>query len=328
MEQELASLLDDAKQEIAKAQHQQALQQIKAHYLGKKGKLTDLLKGVGKLPAEEKPKIGKLVNEVKQKLQAAFDEKEGALQQTALASKLKKEVVDITLPGRSLRYGSLHPITRVKSRVIALFTQMGFDVVGGPEIEDDYHNFTALNIPEDHPARAMQDTFYLSGDRLLRTHTSPVQIREMKKNGVPTRLVALGRVYRKDSDQTHTPMFHQVEGLVIDQHCTFANLKHVLQSFLNQFFETELRLRFRPSYFPFTEPSAEVDIYNEETSRWLEVLGCGMVHPNVLRHVGVDPEQYSGYAFGIGLDRLAMLRYKIPDLRLPFENDIRFLEQF
>ncbi len=328
MEQQLAALVTDAKLAVAKIEQPQALQQLKAQYLGKKGKLTEILKGVGKLSAEEKPKIGKLANDVKNELQTVFDARELYLTQAFLTHKLASETVDVTLPGRLTASGSTHPVTRVKQRVVSLFQQMGFSVAGGPEIEDDYHNFTALNIPKNHPARAMQDTFYLEGDRLLRTHTSPIQIREMKKTGVPIRLIALGRVYRKDSDQTHTPMFHQVEGLVIDKHCTFSNLKYTLQEFLNCFFEKELKLRFRPSYFPFTEPSAEVDIFDEVANRWLEVLGCGMVHPNVLHNVGVDPKQYSGFAFGVGLDRLAMLRYQIPDLRLLFENDVRFLQQF
>lgn len=328
MEQQLAELISEARLAIASAEQIHDLQQIKAQYLGKKGKLTEILKGVGSLSAEDKPKIGKLVNEVKDALQLAFDQRETHLQAQQLQSKLAREKVDITLPGRLAVMGSKHPVTRVKERVIQLFQQMGFQIAEGPEIEDDYHNFTALNIPADHPARAMQDTFYLEGDRLLRTHTSPVQIRQMKQQGVPIRLIALGRVYRKDSDQTHTPMFHQVEGLVIAEHCTFANLKYVLQQFLNEFFEADLKVRFRPSYFPFTEPSAEVDIYDQQADRWLEVLGCGMVHPNVLRNVGVDPDKYSGFAFGVGLDRLAMLRYRIPDLRLLFENDLRFLQQF
>lgn len=328
MEQQLNQLLAAAQQAIAAAQKSSDLQQVKVQFLGKSGQLTEILKGVGKLSAEEKPKIGKLVNTVKVALENEFAAREALLKQAELSAKLSQEKIDVTLAGRHLQFGSKHPVTRVKERVIELFQQMGFQVAGGPEIEDDYHNFTALNIPADHPARAMQDTFYLQGDRVLRTHTSPVQIREMKKNGAPIRLIALGRVYRKDSDQTHTPMFHQVEGLVVDKHCTFANLKYTLQQFMNEFFEDELKLRFRPSYFPFTEPSAEVDIYNSVADRWLEVLGCGMVHPNVLRNVGIDPAEYSGFAFGVGLDRLAMLRYRISDLRLLFENDIRFLQQF
>ncbi len=328
MEQQLTALLDSAKSAIDEAVDLDVLEDLRVKYLGKKGQLTEILKGVGKLPPEEKPKIGKIVNVVKQELQAALTQQESHLRSQALASKLAAEKIDVTLPGRSDEIGSLHPVTRVSERVIQLFSAMGFRAATGPEIEDEFHNFEALNIPADHPARAMADTFYFGDGTLLRTHTSPVQIREMKKHGVPIRLVALGRVYRRDSDQTHTPMFHQVEGLVIDRKCTFADLKGVLQDFLEKFFETDLKLRFRPSYFPFTEPSAEVDIYKPATDDWLEVLGCGMVHPNVLKNVGVDPDEYTGFAFGIGLDRLAMLRYQIPDLRLMFENDIRFLEQF
>ena len=328
MEQQLHSLLNDAKSAIGLVTSLESLELLRVKYLGKKGHLTEILKGVGKLPPEEKPKIGKVVNEIKQALQSALTIHTDHLKATELERKLSSELLDITLPGRSDSIGSLHPVTRVKERVIQLFTAMGFRAAEGPEIEDEHYNFESLNIPADHPARAMQDTFYFQGDKLLRTHTSPVQIREMEKHGVPIRLIALGRVYRRDSDQTHTPMFHQVEGLVIQKQCTFANLKGVLQNFLNQFFETDLRLRFRPSYFPFTEPSAEVDIYKPKTDDWLEVLGCGMVHPNVLRNVGIDPDEYCGFAFGIGLDRLAMLRYQIPDLRQLFENDIRFLQQF
>ncbi len=328
MEQQLTQLLKTAKTAINDVTDLKSLDALRVKFLGKKGELTDILKGVGKLPKEEKPKIGKIVNEVKTELQQTLAVKEQAMREADLVKQLEQEAVDITLPGRQDGLGSLHPVTQVKARVISLFSKMGFDIVEGPEVEDDYHNFEALNIPELHPARAMQDTFYFSDGSLLRTHTSPVQIREMEKRGVPIRLIALGRVYRRDSDQTHTPMFHQVEGLVIEKRCSFTDLKGVLSDFLNAFFESDLTLRFRPSYFPFTEPSAEVDIYKPETDDWMEVLGCGMVHPNVLKNVGVDPDEYCGYAFGIGLDRLAMLRYRIPDLRLLFENDIRFLQQF
>ena len=328
MEQQLTQLLKTAKTAINDVTDLKSLDALRVKFLGKKGELTDILKGVGKLPKEEKPKIGKIVNEVKTELQQTLAVKEQAMREADLVKQLEQEAVDITLPGRQDGLGSLHPVTQVKARVISLFSKRGFDIVEGPEVEDDYHNFEALNIPELHPARAMQDTFYFSDGSLLRTHTSPVQIREMEKRGVPIRLIALGRVYRRDSDQTHTPMFHQVEGLVIEKRCSFTDLKGVLSDFLNAFFESDLTLRFRPSYFPFTEPSAEVDIYKPETDDWMEVLGCGMVHPNVLKNVGVDPDEYCGYAFGIGLDRLAMLRYRIPDLRLLFENDIRFLQQF
>lgn len=328
MERQLSELKDSAKMAISEASDLKALEALRVKFLGKKGELTEILKGVGKLSVEEKPKIGKIVNEIKQELQEALGHKEQHLQQAVLADQIARETLDITLDGRCDALGQLHPVTQVKARVVSLFSALGFKVVEGPEVEDDYHNFTALNIPLLHPARAMADTFYFGDGTLLRTHTSPVQIREMEQQGVPIRLVALGRVYRRDSDQTHTPMFHQVEGLVIEKKCSFTDLKGVLQQFLNNFFESNLTIRFRPSFFPFTEPSAEVDIYKPESNNWLEVLGCGMVHPNVLKHVGVDPDEYCGYAFGIGLDRLAMLRYQIPDLRLLFENDIRFLQQF
>jgi len=328
MEKQLAQLCDDAKAAITEASSIKDLEALRVKFLGKKGELTQVLKEVGTLPAEEKPKVGKIVNEIKQELQQALNEKTQFLQELELNAQLTQEKIDITLAGRGNPVGSLHPITSIKERVISLFSQMGFSVVEGPEIEDDYHNFEALNFPTWHPARAMQDTFYFSNGLLLRTHTSSVQIREMEQHGAPQRLIALGRVYRRDSDQTHTPMFHQVEGLVIEKNCAFTDLKGVLQDFLQQFFAKELKIRFRPSFFPFTEPSAEVDIWNNENNKWLEVLGCGMVHPNVLRNVGVNPDEYNGYAFGIGLDRLAMLYFGIPDLRLLFENDIRFLQQF
>ena len=328
MQDKLQSLLESAKKSIYEATELTVLEKIRVKYLGKKGELTDMLKSVSQLAVVERPVLGKAINEAKREIQASIDEKTAHLRQVALQEKLSKEKIDVTLTGRFDALGTLHPITHVCERVTQLFTMLGFRVAEGPEIEDEYHNFEALNIPADHPARAMADTFYFSGDKLLRTHTSPVQIREMEKSGVPIRLIGLGRVYRRDLDQTHTPMFHQVEGLVVDKQCTFADLKGLLQHFLNRFFETKIRLRFRPSYFPFTEPSAEVDIYQTRTDSWLEVLGCGMVHPNVLRMQNVDPDEYSGFAFGIGLDRLAMLRYDIPDLRLLFENDIRFLSQF
>lgn len=328
MEQEFSQLTKTATDAISTASNLDELQALKVRFLGKKGELTQLLKNVGQLPAEEKPKIGQIVNQIKQQLNTLFDNRSEILTASVVAEQIKQETVDVTLAGRKNPLGSLHPVTQTKARVVEIFNQLGFSTAQGPEVEDDYHNFTALNIPESHPARGMHDTFYFNDGRLLRTHTSPVQIREMKTNGVPIRLIALGRVYRRDSDQTHTPMFHQLEGLVVDKHASFADLKGVLTQFLQRFFNEELTLRFRPSFFPFTEPSAEVDIYQNETDSWLEVLGCGMVHPNVLSQVGVDPEVYSGYAFGVGLDRLAMLRHRIPDLRLLFENDIRFLQQF
>ena len=329
MQDKLERLLASAKSAIEKAEDLNSIEKVRVNYLGKKGELTALLKSLNDLPSTEKPKYGQMLNLLKRELQELLSKRAECLEAKVLSSKLVSEKLDITLRGRFDDVGSIHPITYVRERVTQLFTAMGFSFATGPEIEDDYHNFEALNIPIDHPARTMQDTFYFSGDKLLRTHTSPVQIREMKKHGAPIRLVALGRVYRRDSDQTHTPMFHQAEGLVVDKSCTFADLKGLLQDFLRQFFEEpDLQLRFRPSYFPFTEPSAEVDIMRKNSGRWLEVLGCGMVHPNVFRHVGIDPDEYTGFAFGIGLDRLAMLRYGVPDLRLFFENDIRFLEQF
>jgi phenylalanyl-tRNA synthetase alpha chain len=328
MERQLHALSQAAQQAILTASDLKALDDLRVRFLGKKGEFTEVLKQVGQLSAEERPKLGKLINEIKQDLQSSIQARQAELEAIALNQKLEREQLDISLDGRRDALGHWHPITQIKARVIELFSGLGFQVAQGPEIEDEFHNFTALNIPEHHPARAMQDTFYFGDGRLLRTHTSPIQIREMRRQGVPIRLIALGRVYRRDSDQTHTPMFHQLEGLVIEKRCTFGDLKGILERFLQLFFERDLTLRFRPSFFPFTEPSAEVDIFQPHNQSWLEVLGCGMVHPNVLRQVGVDPDEYIGYAFGIGLDRLAMIRYQIPDLRLLFENDLRFLQQF
>jgi len=316
-----------------------ALEKLRVRYLGKKGEFTQHLKSLGQLPAGERPEAGQIINQAKHQFEAALDEKRDVLKQQTFADRLAKDKVDVTLPGRGQSNGGLHPITLTMNRIIDLFIQMGFEVAEGPEIEDDYHNFEALNIPAHHPARAMHDTFYFTAHQLLRTHTSPVQIRVMREQGPPLGVIAPGRVYRCDSDLTHTPMFHQVEGFLIDTHISFADLRGTLQVFLTSFFEKEdLQLRFRPSYFPFTEPSAEVDIAcvicGGEGCRvcghsgWLEVLGCGMVHPNVLGHVNIDSEIYTGYAFGIGVERLAMLRYGVDDLRLFFENDIRFLQQF
>ncbi len=325
--QALNELVDVAASKIDAATSLSELEDIRVAYLGKKGELTAQLKGLGKLSPEERPAAGQKINEAKQAVQASLNARRASLEEAALAEKLAADAVDVTLPGRGLAVGGRHPVSRARLRIESIFRDAGFGIRSGPEIEDDFHNFTALNIPDNHPARAMHDTFYFPGGNLLRTHTSPVQIRSMVKEGVPIRIIAPGRVYRCDSDQTHTPMFHQVEGLVIDRDISFANLKAVLHQFVEAFFERKARLRFRPSYFPFTEPSAEVDVSWGE-DRWLEILGCGMVHPNVLETAGVDSERYTGYAFGIGIERLAMLRYGVTDLRTFFENDLRFLQQF
>ena len=312
--------------EINSASDLKQLDQIRVNYLGKKGRLTEQLKLVGELPIEERPKAGQIINDIKIEIQEALESRKKALAGKKLEETIKKGHIDVTLPGRGLKRAGLHPITLISQRIESLFQQIGFEIVDGPEVEDEYHNFEALNIPEHHPARAMHDTFYFGDGRLLRTHTSSVQIRVMKNDSPPFRFIAPGRVYRCDSDMTHTPMFHQVEGLVVDKLVTFSELKGLLINFLEIFFEKELKVRFRPSYFPFTEPSAEVDI--EGKDGWLEVLGCGMVHPNVLKNVGIDPEKYSGLAFGMGVERLAMLYYGVDDLRLFFDNDLQFLEQF
>ncbi len=315
------------------------LEQLRVDYLGKKGQLTGLLKSLGNLSPEERPKAGALINEVKQELTSLLNARKEALEGSAMAEKLAAERVDVTLPGRAVDRGGLHPITRTIQRVEDFFAGMGFDVVEGPEIEDDYHNFEALNIPEHHPARAMHDTFYIDDAHVLRTHTSGVQVRTMETREPPLRIVCPGRVYRCDSDLTHSPMFHQVEGLLIDEHSSFGDLKGLLEQFLHAFFErSDLDVRFRPSYFPFTEPSAEVDIQCVKCSGagcrvcshtgWLEVLGCGMVNPRVFEMTGIDTERFTGFAFGLGVERLAMLRYGIGDLRLNFDNDLRFLRQF
>jgi phenylalanyl-tRNA synthetase alpha chain len=312
--------------EINSASDLKQLDQIRVNYLGKKGRLTEQLKLLGELPIEERPKAGQIINDIKIEIQEALESRKKALAGKKLEETIKKGYIDVTLPGRGLKRAGLHPITLISQRIESLFQQIGFEIVDGPEVEDEYHNFEALNIPEHHPARAMHDTFYFGDGRLLRTHTSSVQIRVMKNDSPPFRFIAPGRVYRCDSDMTHTPMFHQVEGLVVDELVTFSELKGLLINFLEIFFEKELKVRFRPSYFPFTEPSAEVDI--EGKDGWLEVLGCGMVHPNVLKNVGIDPEKYSGLAFGMGVERLAMLYYGVDDLRLFFDNDLQFLEQF
>jgi phenylalanyl-tRNA synthetase alpha chain len=317
----------------------QALEQVKARFLGKSGTLTELLKGVGKLEADARKTAGARINEAKQAVEGALKARREVLQQAELERKLAAETLDVSLPGRGLGRGGLHPVSRILSRIELLFRSIGFEVADGPEIETDFYNFTALNIPENHPARAMHDTFYLQDGRLLRTHTSPVQVHYMQGHQPPFRIIAPGRVYRCDSDVTHSPMFHQVEGLWVDENVSFADLKGVLADFIRRFFEVDnLAVRFRPSYFPFTEPSAEMDIgcvmCGGDGCRvcshtgWLEVLGCGMVHPNVFQHVNIDSERYLGFAFGLGVERLAMLRYGVDDLRLFFENDLRFLKQF
>ncbi len=328
MSDELQALVERALAETAEAAAVEALEQLRVRYLGRKGLLTERLKSLGELPPAQRPAIGRLVNEAKQQLEDAFAARKRELAAAALAQRLSGEQVDVSLPGRGQDCGALHPVTLTLRRVRRFFLRAGFEVAEGPEIEDDFHNFEALNIPPHHPARAMHDTFYLADGRLLRTHTSPVQIRALKKQSPPLRIIAPGRVYRCDSDMTHSPMFHQVEGLAVDETASFADLKHIVETFLRSFFDDEqLHIRFRPSYFPFTEPSAEVDI-RDQHGKWLEVMGCGMVHPNVLRAVGCDSERWSGYAFGLGIERLAMLRHGIGDLRLLFENDARFLEQF
>lgn len=328
---DLNQILSDGLNQIEAANTVQQLDEVRVYFLGQKGTVTSQLKQLGKLPPEDRKQVGAQINQIKQQLFSAIQTKKATLMQIELNAKLMSEAVDVTLPGRSSSKGGIHPVTRTMQRIIDLFSQVGFDVVTGPEIEDDFHNFEALNFPAHHPARAMHDTFYFPDGHLLRTHTSPVQVRAMKTMKPPIKIIAPGKVYRSDSDQTHTPMFHQVEGLVIGEHVTFASLKGVLNQFVNAFFEDDLKIRLRPSYFPFTEPSAEVDVeWRKEDGRidWLEVLGCGMVHPNVLRSGGIDPDKYTGFAFGLGVERFAMLRYGVQDLRNFFENDMAFLSQF
>lgn len=336
--QDIIALQNKAQCAIEKANDIQALEAIRVDYLGKKGQLTDVLKSLVNIPAEERPHVGQLVNQVKRELLAAIEKKMALLREELLQAKLAAEHLDVTLPGRHLHHGSSHPVTQVKQFINDYFSRLGFDVVSGPEVETEFYNFEALNIPGHHPARAMHDTFYFGDGRLLRTHTSPVQIRTMENREPPLRLIAPGRVYRCDSDLTHTPMFHQVEGLLIDKVATLTHLRGLLHDFFAHFFGKQLALRFRPSYFPFTEPSAEVDIECTQCqgegcrlckfTGWLEVLGCGMVHPNVLKAVNISPDDYQGWAFGMGMDRLAMLYFGIDDLRMMFENDLTFLKQF
>jgi phenylalanyl-tRNA synthetase alpha chain len=335
---DLTALTGQALSEIAACGDLAALEEARVRWLGKKGTLTEQLKALGGLIAAERPAAGALINEAKTQVQGAIEARRAALARAAIEGQLAAGRIDVTLPGRGEEQGGLHPVTQARLRIETLFRRAGFDVASGPEIEDDFHNFGALNIPPNHPARAMHDTFYFADGRLLRTHTSPVQIRALQERGAPLAVIAPGRVYRRDSDMTHSPMFHQLEGLVVGENISFANMKAALHGFLQAFFERDVGIRLRPSYFPFTEPSAEVDMScvfcggrgcrTCKHTGWLEVSGCGMVHPNVLTASGVDPERFTGYAFGAGIDRLAMLYYGVNDLRLFFENDLRFLRQF
>lgn len=328
MSLDLSTLIESASQAISTANDLSSLDEVRVEFLGKKGKLTAQLKAIGQLPVEEKPAAGKQINIAKVEIQGLLDARLEVLESADLAQKLSEDSVDITLPGRQITNAGLHPVTLTIRRICAIFSQLGFSTVEGPEIEEDYYNFEALNFPPHHPARAMHDTFYVDGGRLLRTHTSSVQIRHMENNQPPHRIIAPGRVYRCDSDQTHTPMFHQVEGLLVDRNITFSDLMGHLEGFLKMFFDQDdCEIRFRPSYFPFTEPSTEVDIRIGD-GEWLEVLGAGMVHPNVFKSVNIDTEEFTGYAFGLGVERLASLRYGVHDIRQFFDNDIRFLRQF
>lgn len=325
-------ILEQALAEIDSSDELSLLDDLRVRYLGKKGEITALLKSLGGMEHEERKAFGQAVNLAKVQVADAVNARKQVLEESALNKRLAGEKIDVTLPGRGQQRGGLHPVTHTLQRMTDIFSRLGYDIATGPEVEDDFYNFESLNFPPHHPARAMHDTFYFGDGRLLRTHTSPVQIREMKKKGAPIRIIAPGKVFRSDSDQTHTPMFHQVEGLLVGEMVTMADLKGVLQTFVNLFFEAPLKMRFRPSYFPFTEPSAEVDIAwdkgDGKEPGWLEILGCGMVHPNVLKACDVDSEKYVGYAFGMGVERLAMLRYGVTDLRQFFENDVRFLRQF
>ncbi len=317
--------------DIAAAQTPEAVEALRVGLLGKQGSITSQLKQLGALPPDQRKAAGEAINRARDEVSSALSARKALLEEAALDARLAGEAVDVTLPGRLPQRGGIHPITRTLERIASIFGNLGYELADGPEIEDDWHNFEALNFPPHHPARAMHDTFYFGDGRLLRTHTSGVQVRYMGRHAPPLRMIALGKVYRSDSDQTHSPMFHQVEGLLVDEHATFADLKGTLSEFVRAFFERDFEMRFRPSYFPFVEPGAEVDIAWQRpdgSTRWLEVLGCGMVHPNVLRAVGIDPERYTGFAFGMGVERLAMLRYGVDDLRAFFDNDLRFLRQF
>jgi phenylalanyl-tRNA synthetase alpha chain len=334
----LSALVEQALEDVNSSATLAGLDEVRVRILGKKGLLTEQLKGLGALSAAERPAAGQRINDAKASIQTALEVQRVRLEQAALDKDLATGAIDVTLPGRGQEPGSLHPVTRTRLRIERIFAQAGFEVASGPEVEDDFHNFEALNIPKNHPARAMHDTFYFPDGRLLRTHTSPVQIRSMRSQRPPLSIIAPGRVYRVDSDMTHSPMFHQVEGMAVGENISFANLKAMLHTFVERFFERPLGLRLRPSYFPFTEPSAECDIECVfcsgqgcrvcKQTGWLEILGCGMIHPNVLSAAGIDSEQWQGYAFGMGIDRLAMLRYGVDDLRLFFENDLQFLKQF
>ncbi|MFC0678917.1 phenylalanine--tRNA ligase subunit alpha [Lysobacter korlensis] len=328
---QIESLTGQALADIAAADSPDAIEALRVSLLGKSGSVTAQLKQLGALPADQRKTAGEAINRARDVLTDALAERKAALDALVLEARLAAETIDVTLPGINGTRGGLHPVSRTLERIADIFGRLGFELADGPEIEDDWHNFEALNFPPHHPARAMHDTFYFGDGRLLRTHTSGVQVRYMQGHKPPLRMIAAGKVYRSDSDQTHTPMFHQVEGLLVDEHASFADLKGTLAEFVRAFFERDFEMRFRPSYFPFTEPSAEVDIAWQQpdgSTRWLEVLGCGMVHPNVLRNVGIDPEKYTGYAFGLGVERFTMLRYGVDDLRSFFENDVRFLRQF
>ena len=318
-------IITKAQKAIAKANDLKDLDDARVLYLGKKGELTSLLKGLGKLSKAERPVMGEAINEAKVEIQKLIESRKNELEEIDLEKRILEEKIDVTLPGRNVEKGGLHPITQTLINIENIFTKGGFEVEFGPEIEDDFHNFSALNIPEHHPARAMHDTFYFSDNAVLRTHTSPVQIRTLERQKPPVRIIAPGRVYRCDSDVTHTPMFHQVEGLMVDEKVTFADLKGILELFLKEMFGQDTKVRFRPSYFPFTEPSAEVDI--KWKKGWLEILGCGMVHPKVLENCRIDSKTFQGFAFGMGIERIAMLKYSIDDIRLFYETDLRFLEQ-
>ena len=338
MAEGLGRLIEQALADVEASRTLSDLDEVRVRLLGKKGLLTEQLKALGKLPAEERPAAGQRINDAKVVIHTAIEARRERLDREALDAELARGTLDVTLPGRGQEAGSIHPVTRARLRIERIFMQAGFEIATGPEVEDDFHNFEALNIPADHPARAMHDTFYFPDGRLLRTHTTPVQIRAMRARKPPMALIAPGRVYRNDSDMTHTPMFHQVEGIVVGENVSFANLKAMLHTFVERFFEQPLGMRLRPSYFPFTEPSAEVDIECVfchgagcrvcKQTGWLEILGCGMIHPNVLAAAGIDSEKWQGYAFGMGIERVTMLRYSVDDLRLFFENDVQFLKQF